>query len=268
MKNIGIIGFGNMGESLAKGLLKHAGEYSLSVSEKEGSRIAIARERYQLLVFKKLPKLIDESDIVIIAVKPQDTIELFEELKTIKKSIATGNKGVISVVTGKKIEVYREFFGINNVARFMPNIAAKTGKAIVGVSISETADENFEQECTKIANSIGEAFPIPEKLMAAMTGISGSGIAYVLQFIHAMAYGGVSSGIPYSDSIKVVTKVIEGALSLLHTNNKGPVQLITEIASPAGTTVEGLKLLEEKAFTYSVMEAVKKATDKAKALEG
>ncbi len=267
MKNIGIIGFGNMGEALTRGLLKHPGDYTVSITEKDGSRIAVARERYGLLVFKQLPKLIEESDIVIIAVKPQDTIKLFEELKVIKKSLATGKRGIISVVTGRKIEECRDYFGINNVARFMPNIAAKTGKAIVGLSINETADEDFEKECTKIANCIGEAFPIPEKLMAAMTGISGSGIAYVLQFIHAMAYGGVASGISYENSLKIVTKVVEGALSLLNNNNRAPIQLITEIASPAGTTVEGLKFLEGNAFTYSVMEAVKKATDKAKELE-
>ncbi len=267
MKNIGIIGFGNMGESIAKGLLKHKDDYTVSIAEKDAKRIAVARERYELLVFKELPKLVDESEILIIAVKPQDTAKLFAELRATKKLIATANKGIISVVTGKKIEDYREYFGINNIARFMPNIAAKTGKAIVGVSINEMADEDFRRECTKIANSIGEEFPIPEKLMAAMTGISGSGIAYVLQFIHAMAYGGVISGISYDDSLKITTKVIEGALSLLRNNNRGPIELITEISSPAGTTVEGLKLLEEKAFTYSVMEAIKKATDRAKKLE-
>ncbi len=267
MKNIGIIGFGNMGEAIAKGLSKFRNDYTISISEKESKRVAIARERYELLVFKKLPKLIEESDIIIIAVKPQDLPPLIEEMKSIKKLISSGNRGVISIVAGKKIEIYTHSCNINNVARFMPNIAAKTSNALVAVSVNETADEEFKNQSIKIANCIGEAFPIPEKLMAAITGLSGSGIAYVLQFIHAMAYGGVASGIGYEDSLKITLKVIEGTLSLLKGNVSNPYKLITDIASPGGTTIEGIKILEEKGFTYSVMEAIKKATDRAKELE-
>jgi pyrroline-5-carboxylate reductase len=138
----------------------------------------------------------------------------------------------------------------------MPNIAAQSRCSSTAVSFHEKADEEFKNTAILIAESIGKVFIIPEKQMAAFTALSGSGIAFVFQFIHALAMGGVKVGISYDDSVKISADVLKGAYETLKDTGKMPMDLVTAVSSPAGTTIEGLSVLEEKAFNSAVVDAV------------
>jgi len=261
MKKIGIIGFGNMGTALATGL-KGTGAFDILISEKKPERIEAA-SKIPGLKAVQLPALIDSSDIIVIAVKPQELTLLFKEIAGL-----TRDKKIISIVAGKKISFFKDQLHTGKVARFMPNLAASEGKALVGISFSEQADDGFMKDCLNVAGAIGAPCELPESLMPAVTGLSGSGIAFVFAFIHAMALGGVSSGIAYPTSLTIALKTIEGALAVMEKKKENPVELLSKVISPAGTTIRGVAALEKEGLTYAVIKAIESATARAAELEG
>ncbi len=267
MKHVGIIGFGNMGEALVNGLLKAKHDFEIGLSEKNEERIVKARERYGLPVFKDILHLVAASDMVILAVKPRDVEGVITSIEKANTRMKTTQGGIVSIVAGKETSFYRERLSVNNVARVMPNIAAKVGKALVGICFDEKADEEFKKNSILIAEALGRVIRVPEELMPAITGISGSGIAYALKFIEAMSMGGVATGIPYKQSLEITIQVLEGAIALLKESNKHPAEIISEVTSPAGTTIAGIEALEMGKFNSAVMEAIKSAANRAKELE-
>jgi len=149
----------------------------------------------------------------------------------------------------------------------MPNIAAQRGCSSTAISFYEKADKEFKESAILIAESIGSAFIIPENQMAAFTALSGSGIAFVFQFINALAMGGEKSGIPFDDSIKISASVFKGAYETLINSGKTPMDLVASVSSPSGTTVAGLSVLKEKGFDTTVTDAVFASFNRAVEIE-
>ncbi|MCL2480114.1 MAG: pyrroline-5-carboxylate reductase [Spirochaetaceae bacterium] len=250
IKSIGILGFGNMGEAIAEGVIKAHPDCMIFAYDR-------SKEKMENLFSHKIKKtqscrkLFTYADTIILAVKPQDINILTEEIS----SFSLG-KNIISIIAGKPISFFTEKLRTNNICRFMPNIAAQSGCSSTAISFYENADEEFKNSAILIAESIGNAFILPEKQMAAFTALSGSSIAFVFQFIHALALGGVRSGISYDDSVKISVNVLKGAYETLKNTGKMPMDLVTSVLSPSGTTIEGISVLEEKAFNSTVIEAV------------
>lgn len=268
MENIGIIGFGNMGEAFAAGLKGISPDMRLGVFEKVPSRVAAAKERFGAEDYTaSLEKLLAFADVVILAVKPQDVLGVLKELSPL-----SGNRKFLSIVAGKTIDFYRKHLDTPYIARLMPNLAAMYQKAAVGVSFPDSSDTgglaSFRREVLALAGALGEPLEIPERLMPMMTGLSGSGIAFVFSFVHALAMGGVKTGLGYDKALGVALKVVEGAVEVMRKTGENPGALIAKVASPAGTTIAGLQALEEAAFTASVMRAVEEASLRAEELEG
>jgi pyrroline-5-carboxylate reductase len=262
MKKIGIIGFGNMGAAIAAGLKNQDREIRIGITELRPEKAASARDSLGVEVFPGNGELLSFADICVIAVKPQELPGLFTEIKDKAK-----NKKIISIAAGKKIDVFKKALATPYVARFMPNLAATEGKALVGISYSEEVDASFREECQAVARAIGTPCEVPEYLLSAITGLSGSGIAYVFSFIHAMALGGVKSGINYAKSVEIAIATIEGAAAVLRAGKQNPVEMLSRVISPAGTTIEGVAFLEKSGFNYAVMKAVEKASKKAALME-
>lgn len=297
MKTIGIIGFGNMGEAFAAGLRAKIPQVKLAVVEKLSPRISVAKDRYEALdCTGDWGKFFSLADIGILAVKPQDAEPLLQEISTFSQG-----KRFISIMAGKQIVFLRKYLHTPYLSRFMPNLAAMCGKAAVGVAFPDEFSspteqlspkerpssrevagqrrsakvslgmeevDSFKAQCLQIAGAVGKPIEIPERLMPMMTGLSGSGIAFVFQFIHAMALGGVKTGFGYPAALETTLQVVEGALEVLRKTGEAPPTWITRVASPAGTTIEGLQVLEEGGFTATVMGAVEAASRRAEDLEG
>jgi pyrroline-5-carboxylate reductase len=258
MDNIGIIGYGNMGQAFAKGLQK-TGSFGLFVYEKESSKL----EPSDGPTFcASLKELVGSCGILLIAVKPQDLVSLLQELKP-----QIAGKHVISIAAGKTISFYSQNLGTTRITRFMPNLAASVNSSVTGFSCGEGTSAPDKNDALKIAQSVGIALAVPEKLMSAITGISGSGIAYVFRFIHALSLGGTYSGLSYQDSLKAALGVLEGAVNVLHATGNHPEEMLSKVISPAGTTIAGIKALEDGLFSAAIMEAVKAAADRADQLE-
>ena len=262
--NIGIIGFGNMGEAVTKGLKEMFPDLVLGVLEKVSERAAEAEEKYGARNFTGDPQgFFAFADISVLAIKPQDTDQLMADLKPFSK-----NARFVSIVAGKKIESICRGLDTQSVARVMPNLAARYGKSFSGISFkSGENDPEFKTAALKIAEALGGFIEIPERLMPAIIGISGSGIAFVYQFLHAMALGGTKAGIAYDKSLEIVMKVVEGALEDVRRTGESPSRLITKVTSPAGTTIEGIAALEKEGFSHAAIEAVSAAAARAAEME-
>jgi pyrroline-5-carboxylate reductase len=268
MKNIGIIGFGNMGEAFAAGLKSKFGDAGFGVVEKAAPRMDAAKKHYAARDFTgDFRALLDFADITIIAVKPQDAAAVLKELAP-----HSAGKKFAAIVAGKTLAFYRGYLQTPFLARFMPNLAAMYGKAAVGVCFPEAEGdarefEVFRGEALELAGAAGWALEIPEKLMPVITGLSGSGIAYGFAFMHALAMGGVKAGLAYDRACEVALRVLEGAAAVVRGAKDSPANLITKVCSPAGTTIAGIAALEEAAFSAAVMRAVEEAALRAEELE-
>ncbi|HUI71217.1 MAG TPA: pyrroline-5-carboxylate reductase [Spirochaetia bacterium] len=261
MKRIGIVGFGVMGEAFAGGIRKKMPEAAIVAFDVRQERLEAAARTLGLERAKEAAEVFS-SDITLLCVKPQDFGSLASEVRG-----ASRGRRVISILAGKRIQTIAEALGTENVARFMPNISALTGTSLVGVSLHGEADEQTRSDSVAVAEAVGKPMVIPEKLMSAMTGVSGSGLAYVLAFVHAMSLGGVATGFDYSTALAIATAGLESAASLLK-DGSHPMELASRITSAGGTTIQGIRALEKGGFTAAVMEAVEAAARKASEMEG
>jgi len=262
MNRIGILGFGIMGEAFAAGLTRKLPHVAIVAYDAKRGRAEAASRMKQLSVAKSAGDVFRESDITILCVKPQDFAAAAVEIKE-----AARGRRVISILAGRRIQGIAEALGTDQVARFMPSLAATKGASLVGVSFHPSASKEMRDDALAIAAALGAALEIPEKLMSAMTGVSGSGLAYVLMFVHAMALGGVAAGFDYPTALSVAVAGLEGAASLLK-DGTHPMELASRVISPAGTTIQGVRALERGGLTAAVMEAVEAAARKATELEG
>jgi pyrroline-5-carboxylate reductase len=263
---IGIVGYGTMGAAIARGLAAAKGRFELAAYDKSEERRREAA-RHGVSLAPSLEALIQGAEVLLVAVKPQDLAELLA---------AVGKKGagarIVSIVAGRSIATFEAACGTREVARLMPNIAATVGESYVGVSCHPQASRELREAALCIGRSIGVAVEVPERLLSAVTGIAGSGIAYVFAFLHAMAMGGVHAGLDYRSALAAAVQTTRGAVALLSPREgaqeaASPVDLLTRVTSPAGTTIEGVRELEAGAFTATVMRAVKAAADRAEELE-
>ncbi len=253
---------GNMGYAIARSLKRAMPGTTLSVIDKDTERAEKCALDLEAQAFSNYADFFKNTEICIIAVKPQHLESLFSEI-----SPYTNGMKIITIAAGKKISFFSEHLSTGQVIRFMPNIAAKMSRSLTAITFGRDVSPVFKEEAVTIAEAFGKTVIIPETLMPAVTGLSGSGIAYVFAFVHALALGGTHSGIPYETSMDIAAQTLEGALALLKEEKENPITHLTKVISAGGTTIEGIKALEDGGFTASVMDAVKKAADKAQKFE-
>jgi pyrroline-5-carboxylate reductase len=259
MGTIGIIGYGNMGGAFCRGFAEKG--VAFAVAEKKAERVAALKAEHAQAALP-LKELAARCELMILAVKPQEAPALLEELAP----FAAG-KRFISIMAGKPLSYFAAALKSALLCRFMPNLAALAGKAAVGVAFADNAPDAFRKECLAVARAVGEPFELPERLLSAFTGLSGSGIAYVFAFLHALALGGVSAGIAYDTALRIAVATAEGAAAALRATGAHPEELLSRVASPAGTTIEGIKRLTTAGFAGAVMQAVEAAAARAEELE-
>ena len=257
--NISIIGAGNMGSSIARALAKQGHQVSIYdvVSEKAQ---ALKQEIDQLEVLDSIESA-SGADAVIIAVKPQVLPRLYLDLRRVDTDLW------ISIAAGVPLSVLEDHLGNNKVIRFMPNMAAAYSKAVTAIAVGSGVSLAAKEAAVEIASSFGSAFMLPESQFPAFTAISGSGIGFMLEFMHTLAMAGVNEGIPYAESLNIVRDTLESAVTLQKATGKNPVELETMVCSAAGTTIAGVRELEDKGFAKSLYAAVRAASQKSMDME-
>ncbi|GAB6090424.1 pyrroline-5-carboxylate reductase [Spirochaeta dissipatitropha] len=259
------IGYGNMGSAFASGIKKKYPEYQILVMDPSNEACQRAKDSLQaeIIPVEKPDKIAEyKPSAIFLSVKPQH----FPEAAT-RIAAYIGDSLLISLMAGITISTLQDKLRSIKVIRCMPNLAAAYGMSVTSVSADPVTDAQDVAFACSLAESAGMAIEIPEDLIASIIGISGSGIAFAFQFIHAMALAGTESGIAYPRSLDIVLQTVQGAAESIRQSGTQPAEYITKVCSPGGTTISGIAALEKSGFTNSVMQAVRSAADKSRHME-
>lgn len=271
-KRIAFLGGGNMAEALLAGLQAKGGigaqESSLPlIIEPVEARRADLMERFKVEAIAAPDERLGSVDLIILAVKPQimeralATCRPYLDRDALILSIAAG-------ITTKTIEALfsSELTPLMRVVRAMPNTPALVGEGATAIAAGSAASASDLDRAEAIFKSVGLVVRVTEDLLDAVTGLSGSGPAYVFQFIEALADGGVKSGLPRAEAITLAAQTVKGAAALLLKTGEHPGALKDRVTSPGGTTIAGVAALERGGLRGTVIEAVCEATKRAKEL--
>ena len=261
--NILFIGAGKMAAAIAAGMIKNGFDASqinaFDISQQAADNFtAVTGIKVETGSVKKAAKQVDA---LILAVKPQHMEKALHNHSGLYE-----NKLVISIAAGVKISKLQELTRASRVIRVMPNTPALVGEAASAWCASpETTEEDFKL-INNILSSVGTVCTVDEKLMDAVTGISGSGPAYVLDFIQGLADGGVNAGLPRDAATALATQTVFGTAKLLLESGRHPAILRDEVTSPGGTTAKALAVLETNGFKGTIIEAVLAAVKRSEEL--
>ncbi len=260
---IGFIGLGNMASAIMQGIISNG---VVSASDVYGYDVSdAAKEKAkenQINILGSNLDVASNSDVLILAVKPQFLADAVKELN----GKISSNTIVISIVAGRTIEALEELLGEVKIVRTMPNTPALIREAAIGYSFNGLIAEDDKEVVKKILSSFGKAIEVPERLMDAVVGVSGSAPAYVFMFIEAMADGAVAEGMPRALAYEFAAQAVMGSAKLMLETGKHPGELKDMVCSPAGTTIAAVRSLEESGFRGSVMDAVIEASEVSKEL--
>ncbi len=260
-KKIGFIGGGNMAEAIVKGLL--AGGIppgNITVAEPLEQRKSYLSESYGVSTTGDNSSAVASNDIVILAVKPQVCLEALQALS----NKSSREKLFISIMAGvptKTIEA--ELSAEARVIRVMPNTPALVLEAAAAISPGTRATPDDVACALEIFGQLGTACSVPEKLMDAVTGLSGSGPAYVFAFIEALSDAGVKNGLPRDVATRLAAQTVFGSAKMLLETGEHAAVLREKVTSPGGTTIAGMHVLEKEGFHGTVMTAVDAATSRS-----
>lgn len=259
---LGFIGAGNMAQAMIGGIL------AKSIVKKDEIIASAATQKTIDKVSKEFGVNITldntevaEADIVFLAVKPVYYQEVIDEIK----SVVNENQIIISVAAGKSVEwVENAFGGEKKIVRIMPNTPALVGEAVTAICPNKNVSDEEKKVVSELLSSFGIAQFINENIMDAVIAVSGSSPAYVFMFIEAMADAAVAEGMPRAQAYQFAAQSVLGSAKMVLETGKHPGELKDMVCSPAGTTIEAVKVLEEKGFRSSVIEAMSACADKSR----
>ena len=262
---IGFIGLGNMASAMIGGILKK-NLYSpedLIGADKSEEAVKRAAETFHIHTTTDNIEVAEAADVLILAVKPQ----FFEGMIAEIKGAVGKDKLVISIAPGKTMEWLMDHFGKEmKLVRCMPNTPALVGEGCTGFCTYSMVTEEEQETARKILESFGKAYPVPENLMDTVVGVSGSSPAYVFMFIEAMADEAVAEGMPRALAYEFAAQAVLGSAKMVLETGKHPGELKDMVCSPAGTTIQAVKVLEEKGFRAAVMDAMEACIEKSRNL--
>jgi len=270
-KTIGFLGAGNMAEALIKGLLasKIVSPVQITACDKSSERLLLLAEKYEIKLFNKNFEVAKNSNIIFITVKPGDVTEVLKEIAP----ELTPDKLIISVaagVTTDAISIALRSSGFAHhvpIIRAMPNTPVTVREGATAVFADANASASDLKLAAAIFESVGSVITVEdEELMDAVTGLSGSGPAYVFLFMEALCEAGESLGLGREAAKTLAIQTTLGAARLALEGGESLHDLRKKVSSPGGTTIEGLKKLDESGFKDAVIKAVEAAAKKAKEL--
>lgn len=263
-KKIAVIGAGNLGQALLHGLLDH---HALSgaqilVRTRRPERAEALCEALGVQTAPSNQAAAEAADIVILAVKPQILLSVAAEMREALRSRLT-----ISVAAGIGTHLIENAIGgAAAVVRAMPNTPALIRRGATGLSGGRHSQETHLALAEEIFSQVGRVLRVDESQLDAVTGLSGSGPAYVFLILEAFADAGVRVGLSRETALELATQTIEGAAKMLQETGDHPGRLKDQVTSPGGTAIAGLQCLEEGGLRTTIMKAVCAATERAQAL--
>jgi len=269
-----VIGFGNMGRALVRGLLASTTcEIIVCDRYKSSEAEEFVNSHTKRITFLQLNQVqrdgieipLTSHDTLILCTKPQNLQESVQFWKPIFCS-GGGTPLVVSILAGTPIEQIQKLFQGSVVARAMPNIAATVDSAATALCLSIDASESETQRAKSIFEAVGKAWIVPEELMNAVTGLSGSGPAYIYMVIEALSDGGVKMGMPRQLALELAAQTVLGAAKLVQETGLHPAVLRDQVTTPGGTTISAIHELERHGLRPMLISAVVTATKKSRLL--
>jgi len=248
---IGFIGVGNMGYAMLKGAYKIFDE-TIVYTDINKEKMEQVKAETGLDFVMTNQEVVDASDLIVLAIKPQFMPEVLMNL------VIDDPKIVISIAPGISIEYVNALMGGNpKIVRAMPNTPAMVGEGMSAIAFGDYSFTDEEhREIMNLFNSFGKAIILPEAMMDAVVPISGSSPAYVYMFIEAMADAGVLHGLSRDKAYMMAAQSVMGAAKMVIETGIHPGQLKDAVCSPGGTTIEAVKVLEEKGFRSAVIQGM------------
>lgn len=262
---IGFVGAGQMARALAGGFVasgqvKAEQIYFVNPGDENAERFLESVPGAQRCETDEA--LMDQVDLVWLAVKPQVMASVARPLAKHVRA----EQVIVSIAAGLTLPVLADWLGHNRIIRVMPNTPCLVGRGVCVFSCGGSITKDDRDGVHRLLQSVGLAKEVPEKMIDPITGVSGSGPAFVMTVIEAIADGGVKAGIPRSLALELAIETLVGSAELLKVTGKHPAELRDQVASPAGTTIYGLSALESGGLRASLIDAVFRASSRAKKL--
>lgn len=260
---IGFIGAGNMASAIIGGILSKGKITAKEIlaSDAYAPSLEKAKDKFGICTTADNKEVAANAEVLFLSVKPQYYETVIAEIK----DSLPANQIIITIAPGKTLAWLGERLGADKkIVRTMPNTPALVNEGITGVCKNDNVSEDEFAYALEILSSFGLAEAVPENLMDAVVSVSGSSPAYVFMFIEAMADAAVADGMPRDKAYKFAAQAVLGSAKMVLETGKHPGELKDMVCSPAGTTIEAVRVLEEKGFRSAVMEAMKACTNKAK----
>jgi len=262
-KTIGCIGAGNMGGAILSRLAANIDPSLVYVYDVDAGRSDSLARATGITAVSSVEELARSSGIIVIAVKPDAVAAVLSSIK----GMITPESIIVCIAAGISLTAMEKIIGTSGkIVRVMPNTPVMVGEGISVLSPNASVDGDSLLEVEQVFSRTGRAMVLPEKLMDAVTGLSGSGPAYVFTFIQALADGGVKLGIPRDKALILAAQTVLGAARYVIESGEDPMSLRGKVTSPGGTTIEGIHVLERSGFAGIVMDAVERAAQKSQRL--
>ena len=261
MAKIGFIGMGNMGHAILKGALKEYPAEEMIFCAKTSETKTKVHAETGVEYTDNNAECANRCKYLVLAVKPIFYEEVIHEIK----DAVDEKKIIISIAPGKTLAWLKEQFGKKvKLVRCMPNTPALVGEGMTGVCCNEEVTEAEMQDVLKILESCGKAEMLSERLIDVVVSVSGSSPAYVFMFIEAMADAAVADGMPRAQAYRFAAQAVLGSAKMVLETGKHPGELKDMVCSPGGTTIEAVRVLEEKGMRSAVIEAMKACVKKGR----
>lgn len=264
MKKTGFIGAGNMATAIINGLISNKVCYpeNIRVFDTDGAKLALMEEK-GAVTLESSPQVVKDSDIIVLAVKPQNYSEVLREIKP----FVNMDKVLVSIAAGISISYIRKELSLNcPVVRVMPNTPLLVGKGATALCPSGNISAGDFEAVKKMFSLSGTATVLSEEHMNQVISVNGSSPAYVYLLAKVMADYAESCGIEYDKAMSLICATLEGSAEMLRTSGDTPQTLIDKVSSKGGTTVAALDKLREYNFEEAVTEAMKACTKRAEEL--
>lgn len=263
---IAFIGLGNMAGAMIGGMLekKMAAPEDIIGSAKTDATKEKIKSRFHIEIASDNRAAAAGTDILFLAVKPVFFPEVIGEIR----DVVSEKTLIVSIAAGRSLAYLKEEFGRPELKfiRCMPNTPAIVGEGCTGVCPAENVSERELARVVELMEAFGKAYVIPERLIDAVVGVSGSSPAYVFLFIEALADGAVAAGMPRKQAYEFAAQAVLGSAKMVLETGLHPGELKDMVCSPGGTTIEAVKVLEEKGLRAAVMDAMEACIEKSRKL--
>ena len=252
-KKIAVIGIGNIGSSIVKGLVKSnfMPPSNIYLSDKNQTKLD-EMEVLGVTALRSNEEAARNADVVIVAVKPYHIEGVLNEIK----SVLTEDKVLLSIVAGVSLTVLGEMIGKEiPIVRVMPNTAIAIQESLTCISFNGNT-EGCKEYVFELFNNLGKTVEVNEDLMAAATALSSCGIAYALRYIRAAMQGGIEIGFSAEKAQFITAQTVKGAAELILQSGNHPEREIDKVTTPMGVTITGLNEMEHKGFSSSLIQGI------------